>query len=71
MTAIDYAFPSAYNPQTGVSQYGMTLRDYIAIQALQGMLSNPALFDTNGEFQEDNIKVAFAIADIAMKARGA
>lgn len=71
MTAINYAFPSAYNPQTGAAQYGMTLREYIAIQALQGMLSNPALFDTNGEFQEDNIKVAFAIADIAMKARDA
>jgi hypothetical protein len=48
----------------------MALRDYIAIHALQGMLSNPALFDTNGEFSEDNIKTAFDIADIAMKVRG-
>lgn len=64
-----YAYPSGHDPKTGTAQLGMTMRDYIAIQALQGMLSNPALFDTNGEFQEDNIKVAFAIADVAMKAR--
>ena len=49
----------------------MTLRDYIAIHALQGMLSNPALFDTNGEFSEDNIRTAYEIADVALKARGA
>ena len=71
MTSIIHAFPSAYNPQTGAAQYGMTLRDYIAIQALQGMLSNPSLFDSNGEFQENNITVAFDIADIVMKVRDA
>jgi hypothetical protein len=65
----DYAFPSPVDPKTGVSQLGMTLHDYIAIQALQGMLSNPALFDTNGEFSEDNIKVAFEIADVAISHR--
>jgi len=66
---IEYAFPSPHDPKTGMPEKGMTLHDYIAIQALKAMLSNPALFDTNGEFQEDNIKVAFDIADVAMKCR--
>ena len=71
MTPTLYAFPSGHNPHTGRQESGMTLRDYIAIHALQGMLSNPALFDTNGEFSEDNIKTAYDIADVALKARGA
>ena len=71
MSATIYAFPSGHNPHTGRQEFGMTLRDYIAIHALQGMLSNPALFDTNGEFSEDNIRTAYEIADVALKARGA
>jgi hypothetical protein len=52
-------------------QLGMDLKDWYFGLAIQGMLSNPALFDTNGEFQEDNIKVAYEIAELAMKVRSA
>jgi len=67
----EFAYPSPTDPKTGTLQKGMTLHDYVAVQSLQGMLSNPALFDANGEFQEDNIKVAFEIADVFMKNRRA
>ena len=65
MTSINYAFPSAYNPQTGVSQYGMTLRDYFAAQVMKGLLCQ-------GSNVYDLLAVrAYEIADEMMKARGA
>ena len=37
-----YAFPSAHDPKTGVAQIGMTLRDYLAAAALQGLIAQGA-----------------------------
>jgi hypothetical protein len=66
------AYPFQHkDPTTGLTNIstGMDLRDAFAIAAIQGMLANPSLFDDNGEFQETNINVAFAIADVAMEVR--
>lgn len=66
------AYPFQHkDPTTGLTtiSHGMDLRDAFAIAAIQGMLANPSLFDANGEFQETNINVAFAIADVAMEVR--
>jgi hypothetical protein len=66
------AFPFQHkDPTTGLTNIsvGMDLRDAFAIGAIQGMLANPSLFDSNGEFQESNINVAFAIADLALEVR--
>ena len=61
------AFPSPVDPKTGKNQLGLSALDYAAIHFIQGMLSNPSLFDTNGEFQEDNIAVAYQMAAIALE----
>ena len=66
------AYPFQHkDPTTGLTSNstGADLRDLYAIAAIQGMLANPSLFDSNGEFQESNINVAFAIADLAMETR--
>ena len=66
------AYPFQHkDPTTGLTTIsaGADLRDLYAIAAIQGMLANPSLFDNNGEFQESNINVAFAIADLALEAR--
>ena len=65
MTAINHAFPSAYNPQTGAAQYGMTLRDYFAAKAMQGLLHQGSnVYDLMATR-------AYQIADEMMKAREA
>jgi hypothetical protein len=65
MTTINYAFPSAYNPQTGAAQYGMTLRDYFAAKAMQAMLHQGSnVYDLMAAR-------AYEIADEMMKARDA
>ena len=63
------AFPS-HGSMGEVAQEGMTLRDYFAAKAMQGMLSNPKL-------QEQILKVgqswieesAWAVADAMLKER--
>lgn len=56
------AFPSNYDPQTGSAEKGMTLRDYFAAKAMQGML--------NGSTSYENVaKYAYKIADAMMKER--
>jgi hypothetical protein len=63
------AFPVPLNPGQswqGMSPCdGMTLRDYFAAKAMEGMLSDTALVGTPGEFA---IK-AYAMADAMLKAR--
>jgi len=58
------AFPQAEYPQLG--QSGMTLRDYFAAKALQGLL-----LDDNGDFS-DRVWLAqecYAFADAMLEAR--
>ncbi len=65
------AFP-ANHFDLAKSEHGMTLRDYFAAKAMQGMLANPKL-------QEQILKVgqswieesAYAMADAMLKVRGA
>lgn len=47
---------------------GMTLRDYFAAKAMQGLLANP---ETNRNWLEhDNARYAYRQADAMLKARG-
>jgi len=61
-----YAFPSAHDPKTGVAQIGMTLRDYFAAKAMQGMYANGS-FPTG--IMLDTAKEAYEMADAMLKAR--
>jgi hypothetical protein len=45
---------------------GMTLRDYFAAKAIQGLISEPSIQGTIEEFAHR----AYAIADAMIKARG-
>ena len=66
------AFPRPHSEPPHYAQEGMTLRDYFAAKAMQGMLANPKL-------QEQILKVgqswieesAYAVADAMLKVRGA
>ncbi|HHT5684734.1 TPA: hypothetical protein ACTZF9_004343 [Raoultella planticola] len=66
------AFPRQqweYDGQNNVLQYqeeGMTLRDYFAAKAMQGMLSNPAW---NHWSTEQHAEHAYGVADAMLKAR--
>ena len=57
------AFP---NPHY-INHKGMTLRDYFAAKAMQGLISEPSTQGTMDEFAHR----AYAIADAMMKAREA
>ena len=59
------AFPSPRDPKTGSDDKGMSLRDYFAAKALQGMLAEPSLKATPEEFAQR----AYMVADAMMKAR--
>lgn len=48
---------------------GMTLRDYFAAKAMQGMLANPNVL-VNGKLHEDNFATAYEAADAMLRARG-
>lgn len=67
------AFPNqsldAQGMPTNPMQEGLTLREYFAARAMQGMMSNPSIID---QFKgEDRIaKHAFVIADAMIKAGG-
>ena len=58
-----YAFPSEH--QATPSRSGMTLRDYFAASALQGLLSNHAPEYSDEEFST----AAYNMADSMLKAR--
>lgn len=58
-----YAFPSEPAP---LAIYGMTLRDYFAAKAMQGMCSHS---DTWGKDVVGIAKAAYEMADLMLKAR--
>ena len=69
------AFPITAESYRDVREIGMTLRDYFAAKALQGLLANPKLSETilkhggaHGGWIEDS---AWAFADAMLKARDA
>jgi hypothetical protein len=62
------AFPVTYGSD-GV-EHGMTLRDYFAAKALQGILAaNTEWFDVSWNACKAIVKDSFSIADEMMKAR--
>ncbi|CAD6548726.1 hypothetical protein LMG28727_04882 [Paraburkholderia kirstenboschensis] len=64
------AFPvpeiSANGPSRPVQAAGITIRDYFAAAALQGILSG----DQGGNFDASNVRVAYLYADEMMRRRG-
>jgi len=72
MTENEKAFPRSVSSS---GQYGMTLRDYFAAKAMQGMLSNPKLHEhilkEGGAFGGWIEISAYGWADAMMKAREA
>ncbi|CAI1092920.1 hypothetical protein [Serratia grimesii] len=70
------AFPRQqweYDGQNNVLQYqedGMTMRDYLAAKAMQGMLSNPGMWDLINENHAQYVaRDAYLVADAMLKAR--
>ena len=64
-----YAFPSGHNPKTGTQESGMTLRDYFAAKALQGLIAGCYAGNNSGFTVEGNVFAAYEYADAMMKAR--
>lgn len=65
------AFPASGHPgQQFIQQEGMTLRDYFAAKAMQGMLANPGMWDLINEKHAQSVAIdAFQVADAMLKAR--
>jgi hypothetical protein len=63
----DTAFPTTtHNYGDGIyASTGMTLRDYFAAKAMQGLLADPS----NDMYIEDIAKLAYEYADAMLKAR--
>jgi hypothetical protein len=65
------AFPVPSHPSEMVESYGMSLRDYFAAKAMQGMLASGGdHFDGQGD-PERFSKNAYAYADAMLQAREA
>ena len=62
--AFPYAFPDKFEDDYNVC-YGMTLRDYFAAKAMQGLITRRILDE------ERDAPYAYAIADAMLKARKA
>ena len=61
------AFPMGYHPEgNSADHFGMTLRDYFAAAALQGIVAY-----VGGKNWDDDAKNAFKAADAMIKAREA
>ena len=61
------AFPNVHDPKTGSMSHGMSLKDYFAAKALQGMIAEPSLKATPEEFAQR----AYMVAEAMLKAREA
>ena len=64
------AFPSNNDDQYGYLAKGMTLRDYFAAKAMQGMLASADSWINKDEV-EDFATICYALADGMLKARQA
>ncbi|WP_368879568.1 hypothetical protein [Proteus mirabilis] len=66
------AFPVSGHPDMQfVAQEGMSLRDYLAAKAMNGILSNNVIIDTaTDQALEWVAKNAYQMADAMLKARG-
>ena len=61
------AFPRPFSGTTQYAQDGMTLRDYFAAKAMQGLLSDPDW--RVGTNIDDTVYAAYKAADVMLKAR--
>lgn len=73
--------PSVYpDPMRGAEQsysnqspyelsIGMTLRDYFASKAMQGILSNPNIYGVKTMFEDDLSYLSYNFADMMLKQR--
>lgn len=59
------AFPIVHPDGLGVQYYGMSLRDYFAAKAMQGMISQDVAF----VYGKDVAACAYEIADAMLKER--
>ena len=63
------AFPMGYHPEgNSADQFGMTLRDYFAAAALQGLMAE---YDPEDELEHHIAKWSYKAADAMLKAREA
>lgn len=65
MSKVPYAFPSQIDPND-LDEKGMTLRDYFAAKALQGIMADPGAEGT----WNDIAQRSYNLADAMLKARG-
>ena len=64
MKATDNVYPIHAENRAGWLHFGLTTRDYIAIQAMTGLLANP----NHALTSEENIaKIAYKMADAMIK----
>ncbi|HDR9165782.1 TPA: hypothetical protein QDB28_006259 [Burkholderia vietnamiensis] len=61
------AFPVTFENSTRADGFGMSLRDYFAAKAMQGMLANT---DMTGDRKVDIVREAYGFADEMLRARG-
>lgn len=68
---IERAFPSVEGQFAGGPNhdYGMTLRDYFAASALNGMLQNLHIQGALGEYASANARAAYELADAMLERR--
>jgi len=65
------AFPRPYSGTSQFAQEGMTLRDFFAAKAMQGLFaSDTSDWNQEGEWGE-RARTAYEMADAMLKARGA
>lgn len=63
------AFPMGYHPEgNSADHFGMTLRDYFAAAALQGLMAE---YDPEDELEQHIAKWSYKAADAMLKAREA
>jgi len=60
------AFPRPFSGTTQYAQEGMTLRDYFAAQAVQGLLASPVQPQSGADMYAQD---AYVIADAMLEAR--
>lgn len=52
-----------------VSNPGLSIRDYFAAKAMQGILANPSILSSSGELNVTNVAACFAISDAMLEER--
>jgi len=69
MSKEQYAFPHEINDNSITVHFGMTLRDYFAAKAMQGVCANPVFREQCGGRVTNISSYAYEIADAMLKQR--